>query len=48
MWGIFYYKEITNPHSVRYWFLSAALSIAGIVWLSRERILAKHHIVGSS
>ena len=43
MWGIFYYKEITNKHSIRYWFLSATLSIVGIIWLSRERILAKQH-----
>lgn len=40
MWGIFYYKEIDNPMAIRKWFISASLSVIGIVWLSRERIKA--------
>ena len=41
MWGIFYYKEIRDPHAIRNWFLSATLSVVAIIWLSRERIAAK-------
>lgn len=40
MWGIYYYKEIDNPIAIRKWFISASLSVIGIVWLSRERIKA--------
>jgi hypothetical protein len=40
MWGIFYYREISNPRAIRNWFLSASLSVSGIIWLSRERIMA--------
>jgi len=40
MWGIFYYKEIRDPKAIRNWFLSASLSVLGIIWLSRERIAA--------
>jgi len=40
MWGIFWYKEINNQEAIRNWFLSALLTVTGIVWLSRERIAA--------
>ena len=40
MWGIFFYKEISNPKNIRNWFLAASLSVTGIIWLSRERIAA--------
>lgn len=40
MWGIFWYKEINEPAKVRKWFLSACFTIAGIVWLSYERLEA--------
>lgn len=40
IWGIYYYKEIRDPKSIRNWFLSALLSVLGIIWLSRERIAA--------
>jgi hypothetical protein len=42
MWGILYYKEINQPLAIRYWFLSACTSVAGIVWLSQERLTGKH------
>jgi len=41
MWGIYYYKEIQDPKAIRNWFLSASVSVMGIVWLGRERIAAK-------
>jgi hypothetical protein len=41
MWGIFYYREISHPRAIRNWFLSASLSVTGIIWLSRERMMAK-------
>ena len=40
VWGIYYYKEIRDPLAIRNWFLSAALSVIAIIWLSRERIAA--------
>jgi hypothetical protein len=39
--GIFWYREITEPSVIRKWFLSALACVTGIIWLSRERILAK-------
>jgi len=40
MWGIFFYKEVTDPKAIRNWFLSASVSVGAIIWLSRERIAA--------
>ena len=41
VWGIFWYKEITGAITITKWFASAMLAIAGIMWLSYERIHAK-------
>ncbi|KAL7471037.1 hypothetical protein ACHAXS_013729 [Conticribra weissflogii] len=36
MWGMFYYKEVTNPVTVVKWFLSAFVTIGGILLLGYE------------
>lgn len=41
IFGIFWYQEITEPKVIRKWFLSALACVSGIIWLSRERILAR-------
>jgi glucose uptake protein GlcU len=40
LWGIFVFAEIRGTWTIAKWFLSASLSVIGIVWLSYERILA--------
>lgn len=40
LWGIFYYKEISGTATITKWFLSAAIAITAIIWLSLERLLA--------
>lgn len=40
LWGIFWYKEITGTTTVTKWFLAATVSVAGILWLSAERMTA--------
>lgn len=40
LWGICYYKEISNPKAIRMWFLSATLCVSGILLLSYERLAA--------
>jgi hypothetical protein len=36
IWGIFYYEEVIHPFTIVYWFLSAFLTLSGIVLLSYE------------
>jgi glucose uptake protein GlcU len=36
VWGIFYFKEVTNPTTIDKWFVSAILTIAGILLLGYE------------
>ena len=36
LWGICYYREIINPVTIIKWFLSASLTVAGILFLSYE------------
>lgn len=38
LWGILYYKEITGREVIAKWFLSAVVTIVGIIWLSYEHI----------
>lgn len=40
LWGIFYYKEISGTSTILKWFLSAAVAVIAIIWLSLERLLA--------
>ena len=40
LWGIFWFGEIRGCGVVSKWFLSASLTVLGIVWLSYERLLA--------
>jgi glucose uptake protein GlcU len=41
LWGICWFKEIKDPEAISKWFMSAALCVASILWLSYERIAAK-------
>lgn len=47
LWGIGWYKEVSGGITIAKWFLSASLTISGIMWLSYERIHAQaadgHH-----
>jgi hypothetical protein len=36
LWGIFYYREITNKVTIVKWFLSAGVTVVGILFLSYE------------
>jgi hypothetical protein len=36
LWGIFYFREITNQVAIMKWFLSAAVTVLGIIFLSYE------------
>lgn len=36
LWGIFYFKEVTGVEAIMKWFLSASLTISGILLLSYE------------
>jgi glucose uptake protein GlcU len=38
LWGIFWYKEITDRRAITNWFLSAVLCVFSILWLSYERL----------
>jgi glucose uptake protein GlcU len=40
LWGIYYFKEISNRRAIRLWFLSAAVCVSGILLLSYERVAA--------
>ncbi|CAJ1947201.1 unnamed protein product [Cylindrotheca closterium] len=40
LWGIFYYKEIQNKRSIKFWFLSASICISGILGLTYQRLMA--------
>ena len=40
LWGIFCFGEIRGCAVITKWFLSASLTVLGIVWLSYERLLA--------
>jgi glucose uptake protein GlcU len=40
LWGIFWFREIRGMCIVTKWFLSASLTVAGILWLSAERMAA--------
>ena len=41
LWGIFWYREISNPQAIAKWFLSAGLCIVSIIILTYERLAAK-------
>ena len=36
LWGIFYFGEISGREAISKWFLSACVTIVGIIWLSYE------------
>lgn len=36
IWGIFYFKEVTKPKIICKWFLSATVTIVGILLLGYE------------
>lgn len=36
LWGIFYFGEVTGREAISKWFLSACVTIVGILWLSYE------------
>jgi len=36
LWGIFYYKEIEGRETISKWFLSASITVLGILLLSYE------------
>jgi Transmembrane family, TMEM144 of transporters len=40
LWGILWFQEVRGFTSIVMWFLSATVSVAGIIWLSAERIAA--------
>jgi hypothetical protein len=40
MWGIFYYKEVTNSSIIIKWFLSAVVTVIGIFLLGYVSIPA--------
>lgn len=42
MWGICWYKEITERPAIVKWFLSAAITVTGVLWLSYEHIKGGH------
>ncbi|GAX10197.1 hypothetical protein FisN_3Lh392 [Fistulifera solaris] len=42
LWGIFWYKEVSGLGKIVKWFISAALSVMGIICLSYERLHAIH------
>jgi glucose uptake protein GlcU len=45
LWGIYYFKEISNRRAIRLWFLSAAVCVSGILLLSYERVAAMQVLV---
>lgn len=42
LWGIFWYKEISGLGRILKWFVSATLTVLGIICLSYERLHAVH------
>jgi hypothetical protein len=36
LWGVFYFREIRGREIIVKWFLSAAVAVTGIIWLSYE------------
>lgn len=42
LWGICWYKEITERPAILKWFLSAAVTISGVIWLSFEHKSGGH------
>jgi len=38
LWGIFWYKEVTEPLTIMKWFAAATLTVTSIIWLSEEHI----------
>ena len=42
LWGICWYKEITDRSAILKWFISAAVTISGVIWLSLERKSGGH------
>jgi len=36
LWGIYWYREIKDPVAVRKWFISAFITLCGMLWLSYE------------
>jgi hypothetical protein len=42
LWGICWYKEITERPAILKWFLSAAVTISGVIWLSLEHKSGGH------
>ena len=38
LWGVFYFKEIKGKETIYKWFLSAAIAVIGITWLSYEHV----------
>ena len=41
LWGVVYYKEIDNSSQIRLWFVSALVTVIGIVILSQQHIPLK-------
>jgi hypothetical protein len=37
LWGVFYFQEITGRETIFKWFMSATITIVGIVWLSLQK-----------
>ena len=35
-WGIFFFKEVQTKEKIRWWFISAVVTLIGIIWLSQE------------
>jgi len=38
LWGVFYFHEIQGREVVTKWFISACVTVAGIIWLSYEHV----------
>ena len=38
LWGIFWFKEIHGRDNIFLWFISASLTVAGIIFLSYEHV----------
>jgi glucose uptake protein GlcU len=36
LWGVLYFREIRGFETIAKWFLSAAVAVVGIIWLSYE------------
>lgn len=43
LWAIFYFGEITDTQSIQGWFLSATITITGILFLCYNHVPASHH-----